>query len=484
MIRGAWQTGIGLAELKCHPGQLELFNLQMALPPHGRLFELCSRRWGKTWEEIVLLEVIARTMPKAVIRFAAPTKQQAREIILPNWQLITDDCPPELRAQDRTGSEGCYVWPTTGSRLYLAGTDDTDQIDRLRGPYAHLVIVDELGFHHCDLDRLIHSVLAPQLATTRGKLILSTTPPESMAHSAMKFIALARKSGWLVRKNIFDNPLLTDDDRRIICANTNMGETNEDIEKILKGEKKGTPAWEREYLCNEVSDDNLRVVREFDPVKHVAEFPRPTHFTPYTFLDIAFTRDNCAALFCFYDFRTGTLVVEDEWIGRSKSLGQLKDIIVSREVALFGGGHTPVRYGDGSALGAGILASLTSDFGLDILPCQQGPTKTYMINGLREFIGANRVKVNPRCTGTIDQLWKGVWDASKAKEDYMRLPGLGHLDALDALCYGVASVDWQLNPVPTGQINEYQNIVVRRENIEATGQAMTVRKMFQNVWRQ
>jgi hypothetical protein len=486
LVRQAWETGVGLAELKLHAGQYELFQQQQALGPHGRLFELCSRRYGKTWEEIVLFEHVGRTTRKAVMRFAAPTKQQAREIVIPNWQIITEDCPPELRAIDRTQQEGCYIWPTTGSRLYLAGTDDTDQIDRLRGPFAHLIIVDELGFHHCDLRRLVRSVLAPQLATTRGRMILSTTPPESMEHDATEFIKIAERNGQLVTKTVFNNPMLTHADLVSICAEANELSEVQDlaqIESILSGVTKGLPGWHREYLCELVTDDNLRVCREFDHRVHVHQSrPTPTYYTPYTSLDIAFSKDNCAALFGYLDFRNAQLVIEDEWLGKAKVMSEVRDAMFSRELSLWG--EKPVlRFGDGSALGAAILATLTVDFNCEIQPCQMASDKEVMINSLREYMGAGRISINARCKNLISQLKDGIWDSGGKKADYQRSKTMGHLDALDSLIYMVRSVDWHLNPTPNGRMNEYNNYVLPKSGRYSTEQERAILTMVKGIFR-
>lgn len=487
LTRQAWETGVGLAPLKLHALQMELYQAYHKLPPLGSQFELLARRSGKTWAKIVILEELCRTVKGAVVRYAAPTKQQAKEIVLPNWRIITEDCPLDLRAQDRTGSEGCYVWPMTGSRLYLAGTDDTDQIDRLRGPYADLIIVDELAFHHCDLKRLIHWVLSPQLATRGGKMLLCSTPPESMQHGSIEFIRLAVRTGNLIKKTIYQNPLLSDDNRRTICTQMNPDENDDGVVAILAQRKKGTPAWEREWKCELVTDENVRVVREFEPEKHVRELFRPSHFYCYTFIDLAFVKDYCAALFCYLDFKQATLVVEDEWLGKgTPSLATVASLIRAREMALYQD-QVPLRYGDGTALGQQILASLTADHNLEVIPCTMLANKEAMINSLREYMGADRIFIHPRCHNLIDQLKDGIWKVkpgSGAKPEYERTEVMGHLDALDCLVYGVRMVDWQLNPTPKGKLNDYTHWVnPRGYHPNLSDQQITIAKAFGHVWK-
>ena len=263
-----------------------------------------------------------------------------------------------------------------------------------------------------------------------------------------------------------------------------MDATPEQIERILRGEEEGSPAWEREYLCKLVTDKDLRVVREFNRNKHVEDRPRPRFYTPYTFLDIAFTKDNCAALFCYLDFGNATLVVEDEWVGRTKTLSEIRDSLIAHELALFG--DTKVwRFGDGSALGQGILSTLTGDFNCEILPCTMASEKDVMINGLREFMGANRIKIHPRCRNLIAQLEEGIWDlrSGNAKPVYQRSKALGHLDAIDALTYGVRSVDWNLNPVPAGKLNEYEYFIHPNAPKAMTDQQRAASRILRGAFR-
>lgn len=317
-------------------------------------------------------------------------------------------------------------------------------------------------------------------------MILSTTPPESMDHSSFYFIraAMAGNKGYsFIKKTIFDNPLLNDDDRLSICTESNMEAEPQDIPLIFKGEKKGSPAWHREYLCELVTDDSLRVVPEFDAKKHVGENPRPIYFTPYTFLDLAFTRDKCAALFGYFDFKAGKLIIEEEWVKNAKVLSEIKDAIVTRELQLWPEGKT-VRYGDGSAMGVGILSTLTSDFGLEVLPCYfGGSTKEVMVNGLREFMGAGRILIHPRCEQLIYQLQNGIRKSGETdKLEYKRSDNVGHLDAIDALVYGVRSIDWHLNPTPIGKLNEYQNWV-NPIKPQLSDQARSALKIFRGAFR-
>jgi hypothetical protein len=199
---------------------------------------------------------------------------------------------------------------------------------------------------------------------------------------------------------------------------------------------------------------------------------------------LAFSKDKVAAIFAYYDFGAATLVVEDEWLAVTKVLSEVRDAIISHELALWQDKKV-WRYGDGSALGAGILATLGADFNCEILPCAMASDKEIMINALREFMGADRIKIHPRCKNLIAQLEDGIWDTrgGNVKPDYKRTQDLGHLDAIDALVYGVRSVDWHLNPAPAGRLNEYDAVIHPNPHRYMTDQQRAMSQVIRGAFR-
>jgi len=132
-----------------------------------------------------------------VARWCSPWKNQTREIVMPEVDKIQGMADPEYKAKF-VSMDSYYRFPN-GSRMYLRGMNE-DRGESARGPFAHIVIVDELGsWRYADC---IESVLRPQLLTTQGKLIIASTPSEDLGHSYYSRLAEARIEKRLVRKTI------------------------------------------------------------------------------------------------------------------------------------------------------------------------------------------------------------------------------------------------------------------------------------------
>ena len=117
----------------------------------------------------------AMNNPGWIVNFVCPTKKQARDISRTTMREILKDCPEEIMPYYRT-ADNAYVFHN-GSELMLYGAN-SEAIEAARGPKAHLIICDEVGFW-TDMDYAVKSVLYPKLNTTKGKLLICSTPPVS-----------------------------------------------------------------------------------------------------------------------------------------------------------------------------------------------------------------------------------------------------------------------------------------------------------------
>ena len=130
----------------------------------------------------------------------------------------------------------------------LAGADG-GHFEKMRGKKAKLNIVDEAGF--CDkLGEIVMDVLLPTTTHTGGKIILSSTPPKDFDHDFNNYVEAAELEGYLTKKTVFDNTLLT----------------KEQIDKIIKRYPGGVEnrSFRREYLCEMLKDPDKSVFPEVD----------------------------------------------------------------------------------------------------------------------------------------------------------------------------------------------------------------------------
>lgn len=456
-----WHSGFGLEEL-LDSLQLDLHVSLEALPAHSRAVVLQSRKTGKSFFSLWRANRRARMYRDQILRFAFPTKEQGKTIIIPLLEELQNlpgaECPPELRWKNREAQEGCWWLPHTNARLYLAGSDTSDQIDRLRGPKSHETYLDEFTFFHCDLKRLINGVLSPQLISTRGKLFMGGTPPETMDHDSVEYIEHARKVRRLYVKTIFDCPRYSADDIRLICEGANMHATPEEIDAILAGRLEGTPEWEREFKCRMISDAGLRVTPEFRADVHVVdECSQPLYCDRYVFIDPGHAADFFAAVFCVVDYASQKVIVLREYVTRREPTDKIWRALVDIERELgwvdeegaekLKGQELLLRYMDPSNLQQ--MTDLRDDHGYVVKSADKSPGKGKLVTELCNRLNANDVVILAVCEELVDQLENGLW-SDKKKADFRRTPKLGHLDLLDALATGLRKVKWHHNPAPAG----------------------------------
>lgn len=425
----AWRAGV-VAPWYLRPSQLDVYSLLLS---SRNPFIEASRRFGKTTSILAYVFEQLRANPGWVCRWILPEKAQARTIVMPEIEKIQALCPMECRAEFQT-TDTVYLFPN-GSKLFLYGVDK-DKGKRLRGPFAHIIVCDELGSWRDAT--IINSILRPQLLTTRGQLIIASTPSDDMAHMyyLLKGRAIAEKR--FVQKTIYDNESLTEQD-----INDEMHEQG--------GENSET--WRREYLCKEVHNKKLQVVPEYSDKDHDLpdNAPRPEFYDCYVMGDSGFD-DNTAILFAYVDWVNQVLVIDDELVESGTTTEKIISAAKAKEISLWGAkrkdgaiaAKSPrIRVLDATKQSLYDIAQ-THDYPVS-LPDKQDRDANYRL--ARIAFSNGRIKIRERCVNLRYQLRVGHWRDEK-HTDFKRTPTAGHLDAIAALFYGFRSIDWNHNPFP------------------------------------
>lgn len=395
----------------------------------------CSRRLGKSYALCVAAIEMCLNKPNAVVKFIAPTQKHVKMIIRPLLKEIVKDCPKELKPEYRT-AEHIYRFKN-GSEIQLAGTD-AGHAESLRGGSADLCIVDEAGF--CDdLKYIVQSILIPTTTTTRGKIILSSTPPKSADHEFEFYRKTAEFKGNYIKKTIYDGI----GDRITL-------EIIKEIVEELGGEE--SPDFQREYMCNMQLDEEHAVVPEFTEslqADTVKEWTAPPFADRYVAGDIGF-KDLTVFLFGYYDFRAGKLIVEDEVVmnGKKMTTTYMAEQIRAKENRLWtdvsGEQIKPyLRVCDNNLI---VINDLSRLHGLDFIPTSKDD-KAAALNNLRIMLKEGRIIINPRCKTLIYHLRNATWN--KSRRSFDRSPDAGHYDAVDALIYLARNVIYSKNPYPS-----------------------------------
>jgi PBSX family phage terminase large subunit len=433
-----WRRGI--LEFKMHSLQKEMFSIYRKAEPRSTLVWLLARQSGKSYLLAITALVEAIQNPNSIIKLLTDTKLHVQTIFEPLFREILEDCPEDVKPE-YLPSKFIYVFPN-GSQIQMAGTD-ANNAERLRGQKSTCILVDEAAF--CNkLNYNVMSVLYPTTTHTGGKIILASTPPEEPDHDFVTFIENAENEGFLTKKTLYDNPLLSNETKASIEAKFPGGANN--------------PQFKREYLCELIRDENKTVIPEFDEALAsiiVREYNKPPFYTPYVSMDLGF-KDLTVVLFGYYDFKQDKVVIEDEIVkkGVDLKLDKFSDEILKKEEILWMNILTneqinpEVRVSDIDYIVINEINRASMNR-LNFQAIKKSPGyKLPLINQLRVMLQSEKVIIHPRCETLISHLKNGRWKDSSAKDDFARSPGLGHYDAIDALLYLIKSVNYTKNPYP------------------------------------
>jgi len=424
-----WRSGI--VSWKLHDTQLQMYDAINSST--SSIFVInSSRQIGKSYLLCALAIEWALKYPSTKICYLAPQAKMVKKIILPRIHTIFEDCPEELKPTYRVNDQ-VYIF-VNGSEIHIAGTD-ADRCENIRGQVFHKVICDEAGFID-RLDYVVSSILMPTISTTRGRIILSSTPPISSDHSFVRYAREAEAGGYYIKKTIFENPLIG----------------KEQIEELKKHAGGVTSdAWRREYLAEFITSEEFAIFPEATDAqmdKLVKMWQRPPYFDSYTSVDLGYT-DNTGYLFAYWDFLANKLIIEDEALQQKPNSSKIAELIRAKEKDLWESNGTikePLkRIMDGNDITISDLNSPPNS--LRFVKTRNDDPQA-AVNEVRLMLQNEQIIIHPRCKSLIIQLKSGVWDTTKKK--FARSESQGHFDLLAALIYLVRNLIKYKNPFPPG----------------------------------
>jgi hypothetical protein len=427
-----WRRGIVHWKLDSNQQYMREF---IQANPNKIIVIASSRQLGKSFAMVNLAIETCLAEPNRIVKFIAPKTKDIRRIIAPIVRDMVLDCPKDLIPSFKT-QESLYRFPN-GSEIQLAGTDN-GHAESIRGNKAHLCIIDEAGF--CDdLAYIVNSILIPTTTTTGGKIVLASTPPKSPDHEFMQFMQKAEIDGRIIKRTIYDNPRLSEQDIAMI-ADAVGGVDSVDFK--------------REYLVEPITSEDDAVVPEFTKEleeKIVRTWDKPGRFDTYVSMDIG-VKDMTVVLFGYYDFKSAKIIVEDEIVlsGQRMLTDDLAAMIKSKEMALWtspisGELMTPIRIADNNNLV--LINDLNIKHGLPFAPTMKDNADAAR-NHMRMLLRNEQIIIHPNCKTLRFHLKSAIWD--KQRKSYARSADKGHFDAIDALIYMTRNVNFNKNPYPVG----------------------------------
>jgi hypothetical protein len=434
----------------------------------------CSRRLGKSYLLLIVALEYCIRKKNVQVKYCASTSKMVSKIIKPTLKVILEDCPKDIRpTYDR--ELGAYKF-TNGSLLFIEGLDKGNA-ENLRGTPMHLGIVDEAGFVDDDLDYIVGSILSPMTLTTKGRIILSSTPPPNSDHAYVRYLRRAEANDSYIKKSIYDYLKDVENDPPRFKERITP--------EIVEAERLSTlaDAWDREYLCKIVTSTENAVLPEFtDELQQeiVREWRRPQMFDVYHAMDLGI-KDLTAVVLAYYDFKEGKLVIEDEvsFNGRNVTSTSIGAGIKAKHDALFFNtisGQVKDVYRQICDNNEPIaINELNIRFNFKFVPTRKDD-KDAAINDLRIKLQERKIIINPRCKQLIYHLKNALWD--KNRKQYVRSSNAGHFDFVDAMIYLVRNIEWNRNPYPANYNRGPSTFDSQKRIQEYTGTAAGVAKML------
>lgn len=441
----AWHRG-DLTHL-LHNGQVKIQNVYDVSPQTIHVI-LCARGYGKTYWGATLAVSQALKKPKSRIKIATEFQTDLEALILPNFDAVLEDCPDDLRPTWKA-SKSKFIFPN-GSEIALIGLDRKP--NGLRGQHGvDLIILEEAGFIS-KLEAIYRSVIVP-ITTHRPncKIVLISTPPESLDHYFWTFVDRATLDGTLSVFTIDENPMLSPKDI-------------ERLEREMGG--RDSTQFKREYLCQRVAEQSRMVVPEFSEAI-IKEYTRPDYFQflhKQHALDSG-VRDLTVGLWGYYDFLNAKAIIEDELVLRNKEV--LTHNIFNRtcEIEAALGYAKTRRHADNDNL---ILIQdlnlLGSTKEMHWIPTRKDEIEA-SINLVRTWINQDRLLIHPRCKILKGTLSTALWN--KTRTDFNRSEIYGHADAIMALVYFLRNLNTVDNPIPQTFKVDLNNSIIIVKNQES-----------------
>lgn len=439
LIKIAWSRGNLSYKVQAH--QQELWESIKAIVNEENPVDCfvlnCSRRFGKSTLSFLALVEKCLKEPSTSYLFCAPTEGNAKEIILDIAPVILEDAPDEFKP---TFKNNRYTFPN-GSEIRIGGAYNGGET--LRGRSAHGAVVDEAAFIKQTspangLKYILDSIIRPQLLTTRGFLLVSSTPPPVLTHD---YVDLFNKMDLKRRTATF-------------TVEQNSSINAEFLETLKASYYESDPtgsSWRREFRAEFVRDERQLIIPNWGDEYIVDAYPRPDNFEQYQRI-VSYdhgTSDLSVFLFGWYDFPEAKLVIEHSLVidnyNEKKSTSEISQLYKTERDALWPNLSVMKEICD--AINPQVIIDFNRQFGHRFVPPSKS-NREAMVNQVVNMVQAGRIVVvnNNANRLLLKTLESGVWNSTSTTRDFSRQPGIGHCDAIAALMYMVRGISLHHNP--------------------------------------
>ena len=459
-----------------HRGQLSWILYKHQLPIYKRIREIlasddvdmnsyvinCSRQFGKSFTEFLIAVEDCLRRPNETIVFVAPLKSQVVEIINgKTYGTIFATCPKDLIPNFK---DSALNFPN-GSRIRMAGTDNRNY-ENLRGGAANTVFLDEAGFMS-NLEDGVLPTVEPMTKTTGGKVIFSSTPPESLDHDYHEVLRYHTEAGLISTFTIWDDKSLTE----------------KQLQKIINQCKgRDTTKFKREFECKAVADTSKQVIPNFNEERQVKALLPDDNFKKdklynywkkYVVADWG-GRDKTAILFAHYNYKTKKVIIEDhldlngEQITGTVIANKIKEKVGNWDTAM-----CEVRYicDNNNPL---IMQEMNITHRIPFVPTTKGRLHE-MVETVKDWEFDDRIQYDPAAEFILKCVASAHWNNNR--DEFARSKIYGHYDGMAALVYLIRNVDQYSDPLPVG-VDTFTHLVIPQQN----QQTVTTYRQLSNIF--
>jgi phage terminase large subunit len=365
----------------------------------------CSRRAGKTELAAVKLVHSSLQSPNGISLYIALTRKSAKRLL---WSRLKEMCY-QWRLDYEASETDLILKFENGSEIWLAGANQEDVAETLRGHAYRSVILDECASFRGHIDTLIEEILEPATLDENGDLWIMGTP--SWDFSSYFYKANHNPDQWQsFYWTLFDNPNIKNSKAWV-----------EDL-KRRRGWSEDNPILLREYYgyWTKTTDE---LVYLFNPLRNTLHSPSSHYANKVLGIDLGFEDATALAIVAHEQDSPEAHVIHVEQHRHpliSDIAAKAKRLIDEHKIA------TVVI--DEGGLGKAIAEEFRARYGINLKAAQKRDKRLY-IELFNAELKEGRIKALEDCP-VIEQ-WNSLnWDEGKQVEK----PGQSN-DCADAVLY-------------------------------------------------
>lgn len=362
---------------------------------------IACRQAGKTFLCAFYLLITSLTRPSNCL-YLAITRQQAKKLL---WEPLKATCNKWGIKATFSETELVATFPN-GSKIWLAGAQDADDIEKFRGFQFDLVILDEAQAFRQHITQLVEDVIEPTLGPTAGTLLVVGTPGPVPAGYFYRVTQESKFSFDTWTATLYDNP------KYPLWAD--IEDYKAEVDKLLaaklkeKGWTKDNPTYCREWLGLWIKDLDALIYHLDNAQNWSVVGPDTKHVLG---LDMGHV-DQAGFVVVGYSQSAGKVYERETYQKAKMPIGDI--ITKARELAQKY--NTRMIVVDPAAGGNNLVSELSTRYNL---PCQVADKQdkgTYM-RMFDDAIRVNEFLFSPESEDLKEQMKIVPWNDKKTREE-------------------------------------------------------------------